>query len=48
MNTETAEREIKMSTLMYRVLRRWRGIVVFGLLAALALGGYKGLRLRNS
>jgi len=33
---------------MYRVLRRWRGIVVFGLLAALALGGYKGLRLRNS
>lgn len=48
MNTETAEREIKMSTLMYRVLRRWRGIVVFGLLAALALGGYKGLKLRNS
>ena len=48
MNTETAEREIKMSTLMYRVLRRWRGIVVFGLLAARALGGYKGLKLRNS
>lgn len=47
MNTETAEREIKMSTLMYRVFRRWRGIVVFGLLAALALGGYQGLKLRN-
>ena len=47
MNTETAEREIKMSTLMYRVFRRWRGIVIFGLLAALALGGYQGLKLRN-
>lgn len=38
----TYEQEIDLKDLMFAVLRKWKFILLFGVLGALVLGGYKG------
>ncbi len=44
MNNETQEMEIDLKKTLYRVCRRWRAILIFGIVAALAVAAFQAVK----
>ena len=45
---DTYEREIDLKELMFAVLRKWRLVLLFGLMFAVLFGGYKAVSVLRS